>query len=442
MVAPFRLDSLHEQGAGEPTAPPGPELSDGSPGQRAPHRLRWIPVVLIVLIVLVILVGGVGSFAGLRLSGADPLPAVTPVLDSDVDVPAQPLVHSLPWPNVGQGAVAIPAIGVALASGPEQPVPMASLTKLMTAYVILRDHPLAPNAPGPAVAVTQADVDDYNLDVVSNNSSALVAAGEQLTELQLLAGLLVHSADNYADLLARWDAGSIPAFVNEMNDAATQLGMGHSHFVDASGVDAGSVSTAADILKVAAPDMANPVVVALVRMPSVTLPVAGTIATYTPLLGFDGVIGVKSGFTTAAGGNDVLAVRRTIHGRSTLLLAAVTGQQGRSVLGQAGLHGLALVNALAPMVGTTALLRQGDVVAHVSSAGQVVDERAATSVSMLTWPGVTAHRVFLPVGRLTDRARRGAVTGSVVVTLGTQRVAVPVQLSDDLQRPSMLQKLF
>jgi D-alanyl-D-alanine carboxypeptidase (penicillin-binding protein 5/6) len=398
--------------------------------------------VLIVLIVLVILVGGVGSFAGLRLSGADPLPAVTPVLDSDVDVPAQSLAHSLPWPSVGQGAVAIPAIGVDLASGPEQPVPMASLTKLMTAYVVLRDHPLAPDAPGPAVTVTQADVDDYDLDVVKNNSSALVAVGEQLTELQLLGGLLVHSADNYADLLASWDAGSIPAFVNEMNDAAAQLGMRHTHFVDASGVDAGSVSTAADILKVAAPDMANPLVEALVRMPSVTLPVAGTIATYTPLLGLEGVIGVKSGFTTAAGGNDVLAVRRTIHGRSTLLLAAVTGQQGPSVLGQAGLHGLALVNALAPLVGTTPLLEQGDVVAHVSSAGQEVDERAATSVSMLTWPGVTAHRVFLPVRRLTDRARRGAVTGSVVVTLGTQRVAVPVQLSDDLQRPSMLQKLF
>jgi D-alanyl-D-alanine carboxypeptidase (penicillin-binding protein 5/6) len=401
-----------------------------------------VQVLLVVLIVLVLLVGGVGSFAGLRLSGADPLPAVTPVLDRDVDVPAESVAPSLPWPNVGQGAVAIPAIGVELASGPEQPVPVASLTKLMTAYVLLRDHPLAPNVPGPEVTVTQADVDEYNQDVVSNNSSALVAAGEQLTELQLLGGMLIHSADNYADLLARWDAGSISDFVKKMNDAAAQLGMHQTHFADASGVDAGSVSTAADMLKVATPDMANPVVDALVRMPSVTLPVAGTIATYTPLLGLQGIIGVKSGFTTAAGGNDVLAVRRTIHGRSTLLLAAVTGQQGPGVLGQAGLHGLALVNALAPLVGTTALLNADDVVAHVSSAGQVVDGRAGTSVSMLTWPGVTAHRAFLPVRHLTDRARAGTIAGSVVVTLGLQRVAVPVRLSDDLQRPTMLQKLF
>jgi D-alanyl-D-alanine carboxypeptidase (penicillin-binding protein 5/6) len=401
-----------------------------------------VRALLVVLIVLVILVGGAGTFAGLRLSAADPLPAVTPVLHRDVDVTAPSLVHSLPWPNVGQGAVAIPAIGVDLASGPEQPVPVASLTKLMTAYVVLRDHPLGPNDPGPPVTVTQADVADYQHDTVSDDSNASVAAGEQLTELQLLGGMLVHSADNYADLLARWDGGSVPAFVGEMNDAAAQLGMRHTHFVDASGVDAGSVSTAADILKVAAPDMANPVVDAIVRMPSVTLPLAGTIATYTPLLGLEGVIGVKSGFTTAAGGNDVLAVRRTIHGRSTLLLAAVTGQQGAGVLGQAGLHGLALVNALVPLVGSTALLKEGDVVAQVSSAGHVVDGRVGTSVSMLTWPGVTAHRVFLPVHHLTDRARRGAIAGSVVVTLGTQRVAVPVRLSGGLHRPTVLQKLF
>jgi D-alanyl-D-alanine carboxypeptidase (penicillin-binding protein 5/6) len=459
MVAPFRLDSLREQEAGEPAAQSADGPSDGPSDQSGPgrpeappagggrrrgvvRRMGPVRALLVVLIVLVILVGGVGSFAGLRLSKADPAPGVTQVLQRDVAVPARSLAPSLPWPKVGQGAVAIPAIGVDVASGPEQPVPVASLTKLMTAYVVLRDHPLVPNDPGPVVTVTQADVADYQADMANGDSTAVVAAGEQLTELQLLGGLLVHSADNYADLLADWDGGSIPAFVTEMNDAAARLGMRHTRFADASGVDAGSVSTAADILKVAALDMANPVVDALVRMPSVTLPLAGTIATYTPFLGFDGVIGVKSGFTTAAGGNDVLAVRSTIHGRPTLLLAAVTGQQGAGVLGQAGLHGLALVNALAPLVGATAVLGEGDVVAHVSSGGQDVDGRAGTSVSMLTWPGVTARRVFVPVRHLTDRARRGAVVGSVVVTIGAQRVVVPVRLSHDLRRPTMLQKLF
>ena len=448
MVAPFRLDSLREQ-QGErssdqspgPPAPPPPSRASRRRGGRAKRRGRP-RALLVALLVVVLLVGAAAAFVGVRLSAADPPPAVTPVLHSDVGVPAKSLGYLLPWPNVGQGAVAIPSIGVDLASGPEQPVPVASLTKLMTAYVVLRDHPLALNDPGPQVTVTPADVADYDTDTVSDDANAEVAAGEQLTEQQLLGGLLVHSADNYADLLARWDAGSIPAFVTDMNTAAAQLGMTHTHFADASGVSAGSVSTAADILKVAALDMANPVVDGIVHMPSITLPLAGTIATYTPLLGLDGIMGVKSGFTTAAGGCDVVAVDRTIHGRSTLLLAAVTGQQGPSVLAQAGLHGLALVNAVAPLVGAQSVLDLGDVVAHVSSAGKVVDGRAASSVSMLTWPGVTAHRVFEPVHHLTDRATRGAVVGSVAVTLGTQRVLVPVRLAGDVPHPSMLQKLF
>ena len=137
---------------------------------------------------------------------------------------------------------------------------MASLTKLMTAYVILHDHPLKMGQLGPSITVTQADVNDYNEDTVSDNSNAQVAVGEQIPEVQVLGGLLIHSADNYADLLARWDAGSEAAFVAKMNKDAAQLGMTQSHFADPSGVDPGSQSTPYDLLKVASLDMTNPVV--------------------------------------------------------------------------------------------------------------------------------------------------------------------------------------
>ncbi len=349
---------------------------------------------------------------------------------------------ALPWPATGQGAVAIPSIGVGEASGPQQPVPVASLTKLMTAYVVLRDHPLGADQPGPHITVVQADVDDYDHDTVSDASNAQVTAGEQLTEQQVLGGLLVHSADNYADLLARWDAGSIPAFVAKMNAAAAALGMRHSHFADASGLAPQSVSTASDILKVAAPDMANPVVASIVRNTSVTLPVAGTIATYTPLLGLQGILGVKSGYTDAAGGCDVLAVIRPVHGHPTLLLAAVTGQTGVAALAQAGLHGLALVNAVQPLIGTTTVLPGGATAAHVTSAGKTVGATTAHPVSMLTWPGAHAARAFHPARHLSDQARRGARVGTVVVTMGTQRVAVPVRLTGDVAQRSLLQRLF
>lgn len=218
--------------------------------------------------------------------------------------------------------------------------------------------------------------------------------------------------------------------------------MAQSHFADASGVDPASVSTASDMLRVAAPDMANAAFASIVQMSAVTLPVAGTISTYTPLLGLQGIIGVKSGFTTAAGGCDVLAVVRAVHGHNVLLLAAVTGQMGAVALAQAGLHGLALVDAVGPLIGSTQVLGGDAVVSHVSEAGKTVDARTASSASMLTWPGVTATRVFEPERHLTDQARARGRVGVVAVHLGTQHVVVPVRLDQDVPRPTMLQRLF
>jgi len=432
MVAPFRLDSLREQAPAAPAAPIPPER-----GRHAASSRRRRTVLLVALLLLV---AAAGVFVGVRLTTPEPAPAITPVLARTVGVPTRSV--TLPWPATGQAAVAIPSIGMDVASGAEQAVPVASLTKLMTAYVVLHDHPVALGQPGPDITVTQADVDDYNNDTVDDDSNALVMLGEQLTETQVLGGLLVHSADNYADLLARWDAGSIPAFVAKMNADAAALGMMHSHFVDASGVDPGSESTASDLLKVATPDMNDATFASMVELSSITLPVAGTISTYTPFLGLDGVIGVKSGFTTEAGGCDVIALKRTVHGKSVLLLGAVTGQTGVDVLAQAGLHALALANALGPLIGSTSMLAGDHVAAHVSEGGSSVDALTASSVSLLTWPGVTATRVFHPTRHVSAQAGPGTQVGTVVVTLGTQRVTVPVRLGQEVPRESLLQRLF
>jgi D-alanyl-D-alanine carboxypeptidase (penicillin-binding protein 5/6) len=444
MVAPFTLESLRRADAATPAAPPPPPTppsrrerrQDGS-HRRSRRRGRRG---LVVLAVLVLVLAAAGIFAAVRLSAPDPAPTVAAVLDRTVTMPSSPV--SLPWPTTGQAAVAIPSIGVDMSSGVEKAQPVASLTKLMTAYVILHDHPLKMGQLGPSITVTQADVDDYDNDTVSDDSNAQVAVGEQIPEAQVLGGLLIHSADNYADLLARWDAGSQAAFVTKMNADAAKLGMMQSHFADASGVDPASASTPHDLLKVASLDMVNPVFASLVQQSSITLPVAGTISTYTPLLGIDGVIGVKSGFTTAAGGCDVLAVRSVVHGVPTLLLAAVTGQEGPDVLAQAGLHGLALVSAMAPLVGSTTVLHQGQVVAHVSEAGKTVMARGTESVSLLSWPGAKATMVFHPAGHVTDQATRGTVVGTADISLGTQHVTVPVQVQQDVPRPTVLQRLF
>jgi len=390
---------------------------------------------LAVVVVLVI-----AAVAVVRLEAPTPVAAVTDMVAPTVRAASSPVV--LPWPTTGQAAVAVPSVGVDVTSGPETPVPIASLTKMMTAYVVLHDHPIGPAQNGASVTMGQTDVNDFDNDTVEDEANAQVTAGEVLTERQLLEGLLVHSANNFANTLARWDAGSIPAFVAKMNSTAAQLGMDHTHYADPSGFDQGSQSTAGDLLKVAGLDMENPTFAGIVKMSSVTLPVAGTISTYTPWLGFQGVIGVKSGFTTAAGGCDVVAVKRMVHGQPTLVLSAVTGQTGPSVLLVAGFIALNLADHASTFIGATPLVRAGEVVAHVSVAGHTVAATAARTAHVLSWPGVSADQVLVDGNTIVAGAKRGRRIGSVVIALGTQRVVVPVALRGDLPKPTVLQRLF
>ncbi len=232
------------------------------------------------------------------------------------------------WPKVGQAAVAVRGVGIVGRSARERPVPIASLTKMMTAFVILYDHPLASGESGPSVLITPADVGTWEAEAVAGDSTVKVAAGESLSEYQLLEALLVPSGDNIADLLATWDAGSVGRFVEKMNTMAKILGLTSTHYADASGIDASSVSTAADQARLAADLMGSTVVRAIVRKRHFAFPVAKSLWNANPALGTDGIIGVKSGWTFAANSCLVTAAFRTVRHHGVLVVAAVLGQPG------------------------------------------------------------------------------------------------------------------
>ncbi len=222
--------------------------------------------------------------------------------------------------------MSVPAIGYSAQSGPQSPVPVASLTKITTAVVILRDHPLAPGEQGPVITVTSDDVAQYDLELHQDQSTVAIEVGEQLTERQALEAMLTQSANDVAYTLAVWDAGSVDAFVVKMNALAASLGTTDTHYVDASGYDPATVSSASDVLRVAAVGMAIPTFAEIVGLTQVTLPLAGTLHNIVAQIGVGGVIGVKSGYTSQAGACMVLAADRVIDGRTLLVLVAVTGQ--------------------------------------------------------------------------------------------------------------------
>src|ERR1700722_18724051 len=105
------------------------------------------------------------------------------------------------WAERGEGAVAVGGVGIVGASPDQRRVPIASLTKMMTALVVLRDHPLAPGQAGPTFAMGAQDVEEWERGVRAGDSVVEVRAGEVLSEYQALEALLIPSADNVADRL-------------------------------------------------------------------------------------------------------------------------------------------------------------------------------------------------------------------------------------------------
>ncbi|HET6704409.1 D-alanyl-D-alanine carboxypeptidase family protein [Amycolatopsis sp.] len=233
----------------------------------------------------------------------------------DVDLP-------LPWPAEGQSSAEVQNLGSLGSRGEQRPVPIASVTKVMTAYVILKDHPLGAGETGPEITVDeQAEAESTSAE----ESSAPVRAGRRFSERDLLALMLIPSGNNVARLLARWDAGSQDAFVAKMNREAAALGMTSTTYTGASGVEDSTTSTAADQLRLAREVMKHPVIRAIVATPSLRIDgVPGTVVNTNTLLGRDGVIGLKTGSSTAAGGALMWAARA---GNGALILGVVLQQR-------------------------------------------------------------------------------------------------------------------
>jgi D-alanyl-D-alanine carboxypeptidase (penicillin-binding protein 5/6) len=227
------------------------------------------------------------------------------------------------WPGRGQAAFVL-GNGRPAASPHEQPAAIASLAKVMTAYLTLERYPLSGSQDGFTITVTATQARAETEDAAQGQSVVPVQAGEQLTERQLLEALLIPSGNDIAGILADLVAGSEMDFIAEMNVKARALGMDHTVYTDPSGFDPSTISTAADQLRVFEQAMHFPVFGQIVSMASVTLPVAGTVTNYDPLIA-EGYAG-KTGSDSAAEGCLAFFTHVTVGGRRMTAIGVVLGQ--------------------------------------------------------------------------------------------------------------------
>jgi D-alanyl-D-alanine carboxypeptidase (penicillin-binding protein 5/6) len=449
-----------EEDATSATADGSPSIAPEQPPPRRKHRIIfWSSLALLLAIVAT-----TGLVAAARIEGPMPGPTVeadrltTSVVPGPVPVP--------PWPARGQAAVDIPALGYAQQSGPEQPVPIASLTKMTTALVVLRDHPVPLGSLGSTVTITPDESAQWGVNVSNGETNIPLLPGETLTELQLLEALMVHSADDVAYTLAVWDAGSQQAFVAKMNAVAASLGALHSHYADASGFDPHSVSTAADTLRIAAAGMVIPTFALVAGMPAVNLPWAGVIANTVTAIGTNGIVGVKSGYTSQASGCMVLAAYRFVHGRSVLVLASALGQlePPPTPPGSAPAPappGSPPAPPYSPLLAQYPLLYAEPIVEHLLDTSvaaivpvPVVATGQTVGTASTAWGGapvVAARGAWLlgvpgqqvAVTMTTSGTKsKGLSAGTVRITLGPQSETVPVQLLHRMPEPGWWWKVL
>ncbi|WP_342449542.1 D-alanyl-D-alanine carboxypeptidase family protein, partial [Streptomyces roseus] len=416
--------------------PPPPE----TPRRTAVRRVKiWTPILLLLA----------GAAIGGQLLRPLPAPRIvaaeqTHTLDGQ---------FSVPWPAKGQGAVRVPGSGDIGAFGEQKPVPTASVAKVMTAYVILKNHPLRKGDPGPAVEIDAKAVTDG----ASQHESRIegLVAGTKFSQQDLLKMLMIPSANNVARLLARWDSGtdSEAAFVEKMNAAARELGMTNTTYTDASGLDAGTVSTAADQLKLAEAVMKEEAFRAVVALPSAEIKgLSTTLINNNVLLTANGlsIRGIKTGSSTPAGGTLMWAAYKSVGDETPLILGTLMDQHvdGPDLNGENSLklvlaNSKKIIESVRQALDSAPAVRKGQTVGHVDDGlGGRTPLVATKDLNVIGVPGQQLRLALDPGASGTPHAAKaGTELGALTVGTGEGAKSVPVALGTSLAEPSFTTRI-
>ena len=282
-------------------------------------------------------------------------------------------------------------------------LPIASTTKLMTAYVTLQREPLD------KVLVEQPYVPSEEAE-----SLAPVPAGARLSVPDMLRAMLLPSGNNVAYSLAVDVGASTSAFVGLMNEAALKLGLGRTHYTTPIGLDTppGNYSTATDLARLARVLMRNKTLREIVDEPRAELADGVVVYNRNDLVGtYPWVVGVKTGNTADAGECLVAAAKRNgVH-----LISVVLGTPSEAARDA---DTLALLRYGLSLYRSAQIAVRGRVYATLPVAGRARPARllAERSSRLVLARSAILHVALDVSARLHGPLAAGAVAGSLAVT--------------------------
>lgn len=418
------VDVARVGAATEPSSTAPRALLDDAP-RRSPLR----PAVLLPLAGMLAVAVAYGATTALW-----PLNAVKPVTTAVSFQPTAAPAAAVAWPAAGSAAVSVQGLGTVASA--EQQVPMASITKLVTVLVALEKLPMKPGEQGATFEFTQADSDDY-LSYLQQDQSALdVPVGGSLTQYQLFEGILLGSANNYADRLSRDVWGSNENYAAAANQWLSQHDLGEIHVVTPSGFDFGNVATPRALIQLGEIAEKNPVVAEIVKQKSVQLPGAGLVENTNGLIDDAGIVGIKTG--TIGDGDqtryNLLSAKDVPEGTTTVRIFAAALGQG-SDQSRVDASRALYADVEAALKNQPPTVTKGAVLGSVDTAwGESSQIVAAENARVTLWNGASASATTKFA--LGDTWKAGEQAGTLALKGPLDSTAVPLELRTALHEPS------
>ncbi|HWI31235.1 MAG TPA: D-alanyl-D-alanine carboxypeptidase [Microbacterium sp.] len=403
------------------------------------RRARRRRVLLVVAIVIAVVLAAVGGYVGWALNA----PLSAPVVTWQAPEVSAPAAAPIALPTEGASAISISgadgylgaeASGIWATSGTDEPRPIASITKLITALVILDAKPLASaDDPGPTITFDKADHDLYDKYYVLGATIAAMPTGSTMSQRDALATVLIPSASNYAEAVSTWAFGSQGAFLSATRRWLAAHGLTGTTIVEPTGISPRNTSTPSDLVAVGKLAAAHPAIAQIVATPSLSLPGPGAMFNTNGLLGTGGITGLKTG-NLGEGSFSMLYTASVDVGAAEPLsvVGVVLGGYSRQSVDSAV---LTLLDSIRNGFHEVALATRGEEVGSYSTPwGSTAQMIVGESASIFTWSDTPVAVTMETTAPKTYED--GEVAGSITWSAGPNTATVDVEVEGSIRPPT------
>lgn len=326
------------------------------------------------------------------------------------------------------GTYAVAIDGEIVAGQKSQEIrPTASMAKMILALAVVREKPFNYGEKGETITINDEFYNIYQEYLKNDGSTSAVEVGEEISEYDALASVMLVSSNNMADTLAIWAFGSLDEYQDYANGMLQSWGLGNTHIgIDASGFNESTTSSASDLAKIGTRVMMDPVLGEIVSLEKYDVPVAGTLTNTNAILGQYNISGIKTGYIGDVSGYCLTSgYREDDH----IIVTTLMGAPSREI---SFTNSLEITKTVQSEVPVTKIISAGDEIGHLESwwTGKIIIT-ATEDVYGIGWDDAITNVELAMAGQ----------SGVLKITIGSHAYSVNVSAEEYDMEPSLFDKI-